>query len=642
MIRRAPAGVVLDLETCSELDLKRAGAQRYALDCTVLCFAYRIPGQATQAWQIGAPPPAELLAWIAAGKPVKAWNMPFDWAVWNAQLVPQGFPPIRLEQSHCIMARALYWGLPASLDQAGPALELTHRKDKTGHALMMRMARPRAPGRWWHEDEPARLAALRDYCVRDVDAEAEADSKIPDLPAREREIWLLDQAINQRGVRLDRELIDRMGEATAAANQALDGKINRLTNGQVPRLSLRGQLLAWLRWQGYAGADLRRETVLEQLPKATGPVAEGLRLRLDSARTSTAKLRSMRAVAHPADDRARGLIQYYGAGRTGRWAGKLSQPHNLPRPTVKRVDLVVDQLLAGEPSEALELFHEDSALGCIASALRGCFVPAPGCVFVVADLAQIEARVIAWLAGQLDVLKVFASGQDIYTYTANKIGSPSRQLGKTLTLACGFQMGPMRFQSAAAAFGLVLPAADAEAAVLAWRRANPRIVALWYDYDRAAREVIAGQSGTSRRVRDVLFELWHGHLLVTLPGGRQLVYRDVRLDPDPLTGRTVITYLGVDQKTRQWGRIKTYGGKFAENFTQAVARDVLAEALLTVDRAGLCRPVLSVHDEIIGEAPRARAADALTHLLAVLRRAPRWAAGLPVGAEGATMLRYGK
>jgi DNA polymerase len=638
--------VVFDIETCSTLDLRKAGAQRYALDCIPLCIAWRMPrDNGIQTWRTGEPPPAELVEWVRSGGAMHAWNIAFDAAVWAAQLVPLGFPPLPMAQAHCIMARALYWGLPASLDQAGKALGLVQQKSMQGHALMMRMARPRAEGPppvWWHETEPDRLRLLVDYCAQDVATEAEAHEAIPDLPPTERRIWLLDQTINTRGVMLDLDLVNKMHRATGAAARLLDQRVTELTRGVVTKLSQRAQLLAWLQAHGYVPDDLRRATVLAHLPQATGPEAEGLRLRLDSARTSTAKLASFQAVADPTDGRARGLIQYYGAGRTGRWAGRLCQPHNLPRPTIKRVDLAVDQLAAETPAAGIELFHEDSALGVIASCLRGCFVPRPGHLLVVSDLAQIEARVIAWLAGQTDILRVFASGQDVYTYTAAKVGSQSRQFGKVLTLACGFQMSGPKFRTTAATYGLDMTEDAADSAVAAWREANPDIVKTWYAYGKAADLTVMGQGKFSRTSHRVHFEYWRGHMLITLPSGRQLVYRDVRMEHDPGWGRDSVVYSGVDQRTRQWGPVRSYGGKIAENVTQAVARDILAEALLAVEAAGLSAPVLSVHDEIISEARADMAPAALAFQLRALRTAPRWAAGLPVGAEGSIMPRYGK
>ena len=644
--QRAAPGVVFDIETCSVLDLRKAGAQRYALDCIPLCIAWRMPGgTGIQTWRTGEPPPAELVEWVRSGGIMHAWNIAFDAAVWAAQLVPLGFPPLPMAQAHCIMARALYWGLPASLDQAGKAMGLVEQKSAAGHALMMRMARPRADGPppvWWHETEPDRLRQLVEYCAQDVAAEAEAHASIPDLPPDERRMWLLDQAINGRGIRLDLDLVDKMHRATGAASRLLDQRVNELTRGVVPKMSRRAQLLAWLQAHGYVPDNLRRATVQAWLPCATGPEAEGLKLRLDSARTSTAKLASFQAVADPQDHRARGLIQYYGAGRTGRWAGRLCQPHNLPRPTIKRVDLAVDQLAAEVPAEGIELFHEDSPLGIVASCLRGCFVPAPGHLFVVSDLAQIEARVVAWLGGQTDILRVFASGQDVYTFTAHKVGSTSRQFGKLLVLACGFGMGGPKFQATAATFGLDMTEDAALSAVRAWRDANPKIVNLWGAYGMASTKVVGEKGKVTREMGRVGFEYWRGHLLITLPSGRQLVYRDVALEDDPIHGRSGVAYSGVDQKTRQWARVRTYGGKIAENVTQAVARDILAEALSAVEAAGLGPPVLSVHDEIIGEARAEDAAAALAFQLRTLRTAPRWAAGLPVGAEGSIMARYGK
>lgn len=659
-----PEPVHLDFETCSVADLTKAGAVRYATDPStrVVCLAWAIGNGPVHVWNRLQPlDPAtksallHLAVNIQRGAEVHAWNAAFDVAVWNAKVAgfwPSHFltfPVIRDEQVRCVMARALYWGLPASLDAAAPALGLSVSKNKAGHALMKRMARPRSVDPhtknpvWWHETDAAKLTALMDYCRQDVEVERAVAHSLPPLPEAEQSLWLLDHQANQRGLRLDRRLIGELSRVSNEARLALNWDIVTLTGNQVPSLTATGKLLAWMQARGYPAGDLRRNTLIETLPLLSGPVRQAARLRLEAARTSTAKLDRMKACMDPRDDRVRGVVQFYGAGRTGRWAGRLIQPQNFPRGTVKNVDFAVQQVLDGATPADLEMFHPDSALGVVASLLRATIIPRPSHKLISADLAQIEARVIAWLAGQWDILDVFAQGKDVYTYTVRKIGGTDRQLGKGLVLGCGFGMGPPKFQATVAAppYRLKLSAQEAEDAVRAWRAANPRIVSLWYEYGDAALKIARGRHGDVVRCRQgVVFERRKNTMLITLPSGRQLVYRNIGIARDP-TGWDQVEYDGVDQRTRKWTRIRTYGGKLAENVTQAVARDAMAETLRAMARAGM-KYLLTVHDEVIAEVPSHDAARALDWLLTQMRTPPAWARGLPVNAEGHVLDRYRK
>lgn len=648
--------VHFDTETASTADLRKCGAYAYAENpetrCIVLCYA--IGDGPVRTWLEGQPFPAELIAAAKAGARFAAWNVAFDFQIWNqvlARVVP-GLPLLRLEQTECVMARALYWGLPGMLDAAGPALGLGTVKDKAGHALMLRMCRPRAfdergRPRWWHLEDAAKLAALARYCGTDVAVERLAAKNLPPLPDRERRIWLADQRANARGVALDMALIREMKEVATLARGALDAEMERATGGLVRKTSEAGKLLAHVQAHGYRGADLKRNTILAERASCNAYVRKLLDLRLDAARTSTAKLDAMLACVC-ADGRVRGVVQHYGAGRTGRWAGRLIQPQNFPRPTVKQVReaiklLLNPALLPAEKLAALDLFFGDSPMGVLASCLRGCIVPAAGKRFVVVDFAQIEARVNPWLAGQEDVLDVFRAGQDVYTHTARKIGSDSRQLGKVLVLACGFGMGWSKFQATAAAPPYKLAMSDAEAAnnVRAWREANAEIVAFWYEAEAAAKAIARGNPGDEVAIRGgITLRRRGGSMFIILPSGRHLVYRRVRLETDA-DGREALTYDGVDQRTRRWGPIRTYGGKLVENIVQAVARDVMADALLELEARGLGH-LLTVHDEDIIEADADVADATLAEVMAVMTTPPAWAAGLPVGADGHVMDRYGK
>lgn len=649
--------LAIDLETYSLLDLRKTGAHRYAKDCGVSVLAWAIDNGPVLPWCPGDIVPQAIVDHVQAGHPVAAWNIQFDANVWNEQLVPKfGFPPLQDFQLRCTMARALYWGLPAALDTAARALGLTQLKDRAGHALMLQMCRPRAfhqdgKPRWWHNEDPAKYQRLIDYCVQDVVVERDVGARLPPLPDSEQRVWLLDYRANQRGVRIDRKLVIQMRRVVQEAKRVLDQDMNDVTAGAVKDTNKVGDLTRFIRPQQYGlGGVSRNELIaLSKLPLPARH-ADAVRLRLDAARSSTSKLARMLDVMDPGDDRARGLIQYYGAGRTGRWAGRLVQPQNFPRGSIgKLVRLAIEMVLVGVSAEDIAMFFPDSPMGVIASLLRGCLVPTPGNLFVVVDLAQIEARVVAWLSGQTDVLDVFrahdaGTGPDVYVFTAAQIGSNDRQMGKVIRLACGFGMGPPKFQATARLYGLELSIVEAGDAVYAYRDTNSHTVQYWWDCDATARWIAqpGRVSGDVRRVRNVVFERRGRSMFIRLPSGRELVYRNIGLDPDP-NSRTgdCIAYDGVDQRTRQWARIRTYGGKLVENITQAVARDVMAEGIDALDRQGF--PVLlSVHDEMIEDVPAADAQRALDATLATLRRTPAWAPGLPVNAEGKIMERYGK
>ncbi len=590
------ARLVLDLETASTADLRKTGAQAYAehpdTRITVLCFA--VDDNPVCTW-ISGPPPALFLTALMAGATVVAHNYLFEFNLYHEKLVPEGWPPIPLSQWSCTMARALVAGYPASLELAGKALGLSQQKDHGGRDLMLRFARPRSlsPLTWWHETDAARYAALADYCAQDVIAERWVDRAIPELSPRERAIFELDHAINQRGLGIDHGLVGKLAILTHEAQDQLARDIVRLTNGQIVSLTQVAQLRAWLGFQGVDMPDLRRATVQAKLldRALAGPARQVLQARLDASRSSTAKLAAI-AAARSEDGRLRGTFQYYGAGRTGRWAGRRLQPQNLFRGSIKDVAGALRLIRSGIGPADLEMMFEDSALGVVASCLRSTIVARSGYRLVIADLSQIEARVLAWLAGQADALAVFASGKDIYTETARSIGSSHRQLGKVLVLACGFGMGWSRFRDTALGYGVVLSDLEALTAVTAWRRVNHRIVGYWAKlYDTLLRVM---RSGVSEPVGCCTFIRRPNALLIELPSGRHLVYRHPRIDPSDINVQ--FTYMG--SLGGGWSRLSAWSGKIAENITQAVARDVMADAMLTLDDVPM---VATIHDELVAE-----------------------------------------
>lgn len=634
--------LVLDFETTSPLDLTRVGAHAYAEDIdthiTVICFAVDHGPVETVT---PGPPPSSFLAAIQAGAVVVAHNYLFEFCLYHAKLVPLGWPPIPIGQWSCTMARALVAGYPASLDFAAIAAGLTHRKDKTARELMLRMARPRTrnPLTWWHETDPAKLARLCAYCVRDVEVERELDHAVPDLSRREQDIFEADFWLNMRGLRVDIAMVDRLQAITAQERGRLDTVVNGLTAGAVPGTDKVARLVRWLAAEGVAMASLAREAVEDRLLLVLPDHARAaLQARLDASRASTAKLAAIHE-ARSCDGRVRLAFQYYGAARTGRWAGRRIQPQNLPRGVLKDPDAALALVAAGADAEALSLLYADSPMTIVASCIRGVIEAAPGHRLVVCDLSQIEARVLCWITGAATKLDVFRRGEDVYTYTAARVGSTSRLLGKVLELACGFGMGLTTFLSTAKTFRLELTRDQADAAVRKWRLENAAIVRFWHGFYDACRDIVAAAPGATVTYRRHFKLLRRADaMLVRLPSGRCLVYREPRVEPGP-HGRPIFTYMG--SLGGNWTRLRSWPGLTTENVVQAIARDVLAEAMVLLHRLGV--PLIAtIHDELIAEVPVAEADMTLRRMRAAMSTPVPWAPGLPLDTKGFVLRRYRK
>jgi len=645
--------VHIDFETVSTQDLRRRGAHAYAEhpDTRVIILGYAFDGEAPCTWVPGQPFPTRLARHVFAGGEVHAWNAPFELSVWNltlARLLPE--PRLRPEQTHCTMAAAAYWGLPLSLEQAANALKLPHGKDKLGHALMLRMTKPRRftdDGKpvYWHDEDLTRYRLLQDYCRQDVLVEREVSRNIPPLPARERDIWLVDRRMNAKGIKVDHTLVDALDKLTRAETARLDADMRSITGGAANTRTV-AALTNWLQAKGVIAASLDKAHMGALLddPRLPGDVTQALLIRQEAAKTSTAKLKALKT-ASSRDGRVRGSMQYYGANRTGRWAGRLTQIQNFPRtPKGFPVKHAIESVLLGDDPETLNL-QFGGVLRLISVLLRPCFVADTGNSFVSVDLAQIEARVVAWLAEQDDMLEVFARGEDPYLYAASQIGSRDRQLGKVMTLALGFGMGPDKFVATAQNYGIALDPVDAKSIVYAWRDANRRIVALWYDCERAARSVIEEHEMTRwREIGRLGFRMarntgpMRDALLMRLPSGRVLVYRDAQIVDNS------ITYSGINQYTRNWEELRTYGGKLVENAVQATARDLMADLLVGIDRRWPGTLIASIHDEAVMEVPAVAGDQVLSEVLELVRSGAGspWAGGLPVDGDGYTARRYAK
>lgn len=640
-----------DFETCSAADLKKTGSAVYAdhPSTNVVCLAYAFDDEPVSVWTPGQEFPDDLRSHVAQGGEFHAFNVMFEFYIWNkvlSRIVPD-LPALTLEQSHCVMALSTVWGLPLSLDKAAPAINAGFTKDKVGHALMMRMSKPRAfradgTPRWWHEEDNAKLARLLEYCSRDVETERAIAKLLPPMPESERAIWLTDARMNLRGLMIDVPLVKALQVLTEASTKELSKRMSAITNGAVPNVTTVGKLTEWLRLQGLEVDSLAKGDMAEllKIPGLSAPVREAIIIRQSAAKTSTAKLKAMLACVG-ADSRVRGLVQYGGATRTLRNAGRLVQVQNLPRPMKGLdTDAVIDLVLSGADADTIEFVH-GKPLDVVSSCLRPCFVAGPGKTFAVCDFSAIEARVIAWLAGQKDILKVFASGEDVYVFTANRIGSDDRQLGKVAVLGLGFGLGAVKFVDAAKTYGITLTDERALEVVTAWRKANSKIVSFWYDLERAARAAIENNTETQvgrctvRMARGKL----KGAMLITLPSGRHLIYHRARIEA--VDGRMQVTYDGTNQYTRNWEAIRTYSGKLAENVTQAVARDLLVDAMDRMEKRGL-QIVANIHDEVVCEVDEANGDLAFAEMKKIMQHGPDWADGLPLGGAGWVGKRYGK
>lgn len=379
----------LDLETCSTVDLRRTGVHRYAEDPNthVICACYRLtrsPAGRVGVWQPGHDVPDEIMEAISNGERIAAWNAQFEATLWEHVLAPRhGWPMPPFDQFECSMARAMYWGLPAALGDAGEALDLQITKDRQAHSLMMRMARPRAVDEdgtihWWHEEDAQKLADEIAYCQRDVLSEEAIHHALPPLPDMERKLWLLDQKMNRKGLGVDRDLVKNMRLVVKAAERDLKEKMQEVTGGAVSGPNATAALAKWLVDQGLQLPDLKADTLrsaVKAMPDS--PAKDAIQLRLDGAKASVAKLNAFED-AVCTDGNVRGLIRYYGASRTGRFSGAGGakvQPHNLVRGTIKDVKRAIKLLQFGVSPAELEMLFEDSAMGVVASCLRGVFVP---------------------------------------------------------------------------------------------------------------------------------------------------------------------------------------------------------------------------------------------------------------------------
>lgn len=615
-------------------------------------MAYRLPGRDVAVWKNGEPFPRELACVADGATEIHAHNAAFEKAIWQHVMEARhNWPPIRERQWHCTAARAAAMALPRSLDGAGQALGLAILKNAEGRRAMLKLCKPRRAtennAAEWH-DGADDFATLYAYNAQDVEAEQAVAAETADLHPRERVAWLLDQRINERGIPVDRATV----EAAIAVEKQLTARLIRelrdLTGGVVTSAKQVRQLVFWLTDNGCNIADAQKATIAEALEQdgLRADVRRVLEIRQQLGRAATAKFKAMLNRAD-ADDRVRGAHLYCGAERTGRWAGRGIQIQNFPRDCYKaaEIPLAVEAIRSSDCDVVAMMF--DDVGGALSRLLRPAIAAPAGTRFLVCDFAGIEARVLAWLAGERELLETFASGGDVYKVAAGKIygkrpadvTKDQRQLGKVAVLGLGYGMGAGKFIATAAAYGITLDADFAADVVRIWRGANRRIVNFWYALNDAAIEAV--ETGEPRRVGRAGFHVDGRFLFLTLPCGRRLAYCDphVALEQTPVGEKPQLSYMGINSYTKKWERLRTYGGKLAENVTQAVSRDFLVDAMIRLELAGY--PVtFHVHDEIVCELPIGQ--GSIAEMERVMTELPKWGSGCPLAAEGFESERYRK
>jgi DNA polymerase len=692
----AEHGLVIDFETRSAASLKEVGPFVYAdrawTQVWVACYA--IGEGPVRVWRPGESVPADMAAHVRAGLPLIAHNASFERAIWAKIMTPRhGWPEPQLEQWHCTASMAAAMALPRKLEEAAKLLGCTFQKDMSGHRLMLQMAKPRSvedvpcllcgavgeeagaancpcqhdPGYRmmvkWLED-PENIRRGTEYCIRDVETERELLTKLRPLPEFERSVWLLDQRINERGVRVDVPIVRNAQKIVNDRVTELNAELNDITGGTVSTATQIVKLVLWLRSKGVVlpgtpeSGELGKEEV-EALLK--GELLEecrrALEIRLEGAKTSTAKLDAY-VERTSSDGRMRDNLKYHGAGRTGRWSGQGAQLQNLPRPPaiMKPADIecALKVIEMGWSIGGIGMLMPVQGLEIIAASLRPMLIAAPGHDLIAADYNAIDARGTAWLAAAIGMLGVFQRNEDPYLYMACQIynkeqGSltkkdhpTERQLGKTAVLGLGYQMGAERFKKTCGKDGVLITDEQAERVKRIYRESNPEIVRLWRELQEAAIRAVQNPGTLMNAANGRLGFVTDGcRLHLRLPSGRLLTYANPRYElAETRFGQSwTVTFEGVNSITHKWERQQAYGGKWCENAVQAICRDLLANAMLNLEAAGY-PIVLSVHDEAVAEVPGEF--GTVQEFEQIMCRLPDWANGFPVKAEGWRAKRFQK
>lgn len=644
--------LMMDLETKSDIDIAKSGVYRYADSpyFDILLFAYSVDDAPVQVVDLasGERLPEEILNALTDDRIQKhAFNASFErvcLSVWLRRNYPERFVSYGSPEDacgnylspnawRCTMVAAAYLGLPLSLAGVGAVLQLQQQKMSEGKALIRYFCVPYdtvngVPQFHTPADSPEKWNVFRAYNQRDVETEQAIERRLSRFPVPEF-VWqeyALDQTVNDRGIQVDLQLVQQAIRMDALTKDKLLQRMKALTHLDNPNSVY--QLLGWLETQGYPSDSLGKTQVQELIKTAREPVRSVLELRLQLSKASVKKYQAMQN-AVCSDGRARGMFQFYGANRTGREAGRIIQLQNLPQNHLPDLEAARELVKSGN-LEAVELLYEDVP-DTLSQLIRTAFVPKPGYQFLVADFSAIEARVIAWLAGETWRMQAFAEGKDIYCASASKIfGVPVvkhginghlRQKGKVAELACGYggSVGAMKAMG-----GAEMSDAELKQLVTDWRTASPHIVQLWWDVENAA--IKAVRDKTETETHGIHFSYESGFLFIRLLSGRRLAYVKPRIEPNRFGGDS-ITYEGIGTN-RKWERLETYSGKLVENIVQATARDLLFYSMQTLSQYFI---VGHIHDEMILECPKDTKLEEICQEMA---RTPDWANGLLLRADG--------
>ncbi|GHU75394.1 DNA polymerase [Clostridia bacterium] len=634
----------LDIETFSGIDLASSGVYRYseAPDFQILLVAYSVDGDPVQVVDLasGEKLPTEIRAALEDDSVEKwAYNAQFERVCFTRFLDYDDDEFLDPESWRCAMAVGAYIGLPLGLEAAAHVSGALAQKMTEGRTLIRYFCKPCAPTmangdrtRNLPEHDPEKWEVFKEYCTRDVEVEMALLKRVEKypMPREEWENYWLDQRINDNGIKLDTRLMEQAILCDEQSRARLTDALKNLTNLDNPNSV--AQMKAWLADQGTEANSLNKAMVHELLQVAPDDVAKVLTLRQELAKSSVRKYQAMRNVVCN-DGRARGLIQFYGAPRTGRFAGRLIQVQNLPQNHLPNLEQARVLLRDGD-FDALEA-QFDSIPIVLSELIRTAFISRPGMKLVVADFSAIEARVLSWLAGEEWRNQVFSGDGKIYEATAARMfrvpidsvtkDSEYRQKAKQTELACGYGggVGALKKMGALAAG---IKEEELQPLVDAWRQSNPHIVRFWHDVDRATKKAVSEKTYVD--LRNLSFDYRGGMLQITLPSGRKLSYIRPRIEPNRFENESV-TYEGVDAK-HKWSRLESYGAKFVENIVQATSRDILCEAMQRLWGAGLSI-AMHIHDEIVMEASPKVSVDAVCQLMS---RSPQWAKELNLRADG--------
>lgn len=644
----------IDLETQSDVDISKAGVYRYADSpyFDILLFAYSVDGTPVQVvdFACGESLPDDIIHALVDDSVMKhSFNASFErvcLSVWLRRNRPEVFRSYSIPEDsvgdylnpsswRCSMVASAYLGLPLTLAGVGSVLKLEQQKMSEGKVLIRYFCVPycyegNIPLFHSPDDAPDKWAVFKAYNKRDVETEMGIEAKISRFPVPDFvwEEYILDQEINDRGIQLDLPFVQNAIRIGDAAKKHLITKLRSLTGLENPN-SVQ-QMKGWLAQHGLQIDSLGKKEVQELIGNVSPEIEIVLKLRQQTSKSSVKKYTAMQTAAC-SDGRARGMFQFYGANRTGREAGRIIQLQNLPQNHIPDLEPARNLVLSGD-MDALELLYEDIP-DTLSQLIRTAFVPKPGYKFIVADFSAIEARVIAWLAGETWRMEAFARGDDIYCASASKMfGVPVvkhgvnghlRQKGKCAELACGFG-GSVGAMKAMGADAMGLSDAELKQIVADWRQASPHIVQLWWDVESAA--IKAVHQKTTAETHGIRFSYESGFLFIELPSGRRLAYVKPRIEENRFGGES-ITYSGVGASKR-WERMETYSGKLVENIVQGIARDLLFYSMQTLSH---CFIVGHIHDEMIIECSQGVSLEVICKQMA---RTPDWADGLILRADG--------